>query len=86
MNLRTLGSLALPLSTASLSAATHYVNLTCQAPTPPYTNWFTAVTNIQDAIAATDIDDLVLVTNRHYFMSAPRTPAGWLRMPPGTRS
>jgi len=47
-------------------AATHYVDLNSVNPAPPYTNWATAATVIQDAVDAAAAGDDVVVTNGIY--------------------
>jgi hypothetical protein len=54
------------LAVSNLSAATHYVSLRSTNPTPPYTNWVTAATNIQDAVNVAATNDVVMVTNGVY--------------------
>ena len=53
-------------TTLPLRATTHYVDLDSPAPAAPYTNWPTAATSIQDAIDASSLGDLVLVSNGLY--------------------
>jgi hypothetical protein len=54
------------LAVSNLSAATLYVSLGGTNPTPPYTNWATAATNIQQAVGAAAAGDEVVVTNGVY--------------------
>ncbi len=61
---------ALVLAAFNLSAATHYVSLQSTNPTPPYTNWATAATNIQDAVDAAGAGSVVWVTNGVYASGA----------------
>ncbi len=58
--------ITLLLAASSLPAATLYVSLESTNPTPPYTNWVTAATNIQDAVDAATSGDTVVVTNGSY--------------------
>jgi hypothetical protein len=48
------------------SASVLYVSQSSTNATPPYTDWTTAATNIQDAIDAASANDTVLVTNGVY--------------------
>jgi hypothetical protein len=66
------------LVTFHVRAATLYVDLNCTNPVPPYTDWSTAATNIQDAIDASTNGDLVLVTNGIYLNSGRTAPDGAL--------
>jgi hypothetical protein len=61
-----LTSLCLSLFTLHAAATTYYVDINNPAPTPPYTSWATAATNIQDAVDAAGSGDTVLVTNGIY--------------------
>ena len=54
------------LTASILSAATHYVSLGSANSTPPYTNWITAATTIQDAVDASLSGDEIVVTNGLY--------------------
>jgi hypothetical protein len=62
--------LILILCSTSVMATTRYVDLNNPLPTPPYTNWMTAATSIQDAVNVASANDTVLVTNGTYSLSS----------------
>src|SRR6516225_5011729 len=58
---------ALLLASAGTAlAAVHYVDLNSTNTTPPYSDWSTAATNIQDAVDAAMAGEEIIVTNGVY--------------------
>src|SRR5438105_3247583 len=49
-----------------VAATVHYVDVNSATPMAPYTSWTIAASVIQDAVAAAQDGDLVLVTNGLY--------------------
>jgi hypothetical protein len=49
-----------------LQGVVHYVSLTSTNPVAPYTNWMTAATNIQDAVAAAQTGESVIADDGIY--------------------
>ena len=58
--------LVLALMLARASAEVRYVNVSNTTPNPPYADWASAATTIQDAVDAALEGDTVMVTNGTY--------------------
>jgi hypothetical protein len=64
--------------TLRASGTTYYVDINSPDPTPPYTNWSTAATDIQNAIAETVNGDSILVNPGVYQSAGYTAPDGAL--------
>ena len=65
-SLTLLAGMILTSGAFTATAATRYVNLNNPVPAPPYLDWPTAATNIQDAVDVAIAGDEILVTNGVY--------------------
>ena len=65
-------------ATSSALATVRYVNVNSANPTPPYTTWATAATDIQAAVDAAGAGDEIVVTNGTYAGGTWVDPYGYL--------
>jgi hypothetical protein len=61
------GSVTSSVVTLHVQNLVRYVNASSANPMPPYTNWATAATDIQDAVDAAGGGDEIVVTNGFYY-------------------
>jgi hypothetical protein len=75
-----LGAALFLFSSGSALAEVHYVDVNSTNATPPFTNWTTAATNIQDAVDAAVAGDEIVVTNGIYNSGLRNNNAGTSRV------